>query len=403
MAIKKDQAAKRNLRLVMLEATITAEYLARPVVTLFLYSMGCSNSQVAAIETFKTIAAICLSFPLGYAADRLSRKWANVIGDASYGLLFLAFACATDIKGIIACQCLLGVAAIFGRGADRALLKHFSGEVARETGVPESTLLQENTARLEVRRQLFAVGLLALGGAIGAINLKLAVCLSSVNYLVGAIVDLFIEDDSDKLRPACRNPLSDMLRVARNAFCHPETRWRLLAVVVGREALHSITWLVTPVLRQAGVPDALLGVVWVIQAVFAIIGALMAKHYAGKLKESYVFAIPVLGSALALAVVGTHLNILTVWLCCLAGVARGWNHSVLTPILQQHTSTGEQTSVLALASVGSDVLHILVLMPIGWAADIQTEYGLTMAAAIFLPLGLIVWRTLRRLETKTKN
>lgn len=381
--------AKRNLRLVMAESTVTAGLLAMSIMTPFFNSIGLNSEQIALTQVIFTIAVMVLDIPTGYIADRLSRKWANVIGDFVGGVMLLFYANVCSFTGAVICETILGVASALSGGVDQSLLKHFSGKLAVATGEKEQRILKTKTAKLQVAKFACTIILLALGGPIGAIDLRLAIALSSVTEFTGAIISLFIKDDSEKLIPVHKDPIKDMAHVTKAALKNKPLRWRILAYAVGREMTHGIIWIATPLFMQAGVSLAIVSLAWAINAAMAMLGAELARRFSHKMSDSQILIVPAVLMSVSMLVMGININIVTVWLYGLMGIVQGWVAGTHSPMVQKHAKSSEQTSVLSLARVVSDLLYIPSVWLIGLAADIRLEYSLLTALAIFLPLSII--------------
>ena len=381
--------AKRNLRLVMAESTVTAGLLAMSIMTPFFNSIGLNSEQIALTQVIFTIAVMVLDIPTGYIADRLSRKWANVIGDFVGGVMLLFYANVCSFTGAVICETILGVVSALSGGADQSLLKHFSGKLAIATGEKEQRILKTKTAKLQVAKFACTIILLALGGPIGAIDLRLAIALSSVTEFTGAIISLFIKDDSEKLIPVHKDPIKDMAHVTKAALKNKPLRWRILAYAVGREMTHGIIWIATPLFMQAGVPLTIVSLAWAINAAMAMLGAELARRFSHKMSDRQILIVPAVLMSVSMLVMGININIVTVWLYGLMGIVQGWVAGTHSPMVQKHAKSSEQTSVLSLARVVSDLLYIPSVWLIGLAADIRLEYSLLTALAIFLPLSII--------------
>lgn len=392
---KKLTEAKRNLYLVMSESAVTAGLMAMSVLTPFFNSVGLNNEQISLTQIVFTVFVMILNIPTGYIADRISRKWANIIGDFGHGFLFIAYAFTNNFLGIVICESLIGVMSALSNGVDQSLLKHFSGKLAKETGVSEGRILKSKTAKLTLYQQICSMVLLALGGPIGAIDLRLAIALSSVNQFVGGIISIFIKDDSEKLVPVHKNPAKDMLRVIKTALKSAPLRLRLFAYAIGREATHGIIWIVTPVFMQAGVPLSLVSLAWVFNSGMCMVGAYLASKFSHKLTDSQIFVIPIIMVTVSMLVMGININIITVWFYGLMGITNGWTASTLSPMLQKHAKPSEQTSVISFAQVLANLVYIPVVWVVGFMSDIRLEYGLLAVVVMFLPIGLLITRKLK--------
>ena len=388
--------AKRNIHLVMSESAITAGLMAMSVMTPFFYSVGLNNEQISLTQMIFTVVVILLNIPTGYLADRISRKWANIIGDFGHGILFILYSFTNDFVGIIICESLIGVMSALSGGVDQSLLKHFAGKLAKATGESENKILKSKTAKLECYKQICTLILLALGGPIGAISLRLAIALSGISQFIGGTISIFIEDDSEKFVPVHKNPIKDMAHISQSALKSEPLRTRIFAYAVGRETTHVIIWIVTPLFMQAGVPLVLVSFAWVFNSLMAIFGAQLANKFSHKLSDSKIFLIPIVLMTISMIGMGIDLNIVTVWLYGLMGITQGWTASTLAPMIQKYTKPSEQTSVLSLTKTLAELVYIPIVWVVGLVADIKLEYSLFITAAIFLPLGLIIIKKLRK-------
>lgn len=393
--MKKIKNINKNLRLVMSESAITAGLLSMSIMSPFFYSIGLNNEQIALTQIIFTIVVMIFNIPTGYIADRMSRKWANIIGDLGSALILLCYAFTENFVGVVICESLLGITMALSAGVDSSLLKHFSGKLAKETGESENKILKKKTATLEIARYACNFVLLLLGGPIGAISLRLAIALSCVNIALGGIISIFIDDDSEKLIPKHKNPLKDMAVVTKEALKNKPLRWRIFAYAVGREMTHGIIWVATPLMLQAGVPLWLVSIAWALNSVTCIIGAALAARYGQHLSDRKIMLIPLLLMTISMGVMSINLNIVTVWFYTLMGVVQGWTGATLMPIVQRYVKPSEQTSVLSLTKAAASLLYIPAVWAIGRVADINLEYGLLATLVIFVPLSLIVIKNLK--------
>ena len=390
------KTATRNLHLVMAESSITAGLLALSIMTPFFKSIGLSQTEISETQMAYTVIVMLLNFPLGYLADRISRKWANILGDFSHVLVLLAYSQVGGFWGAVICECFYGVSSALTDGVDQSLLKHFSDRIAEETKVSKTELLRVKTARLAVMREICNLTLLALGGPIGAISFRLAIALSAVSHFIGGVISIFITDDSEKMQPTHKNPVKDLVRVARDVVKNPMLRRRVAAYAVAREMTHGIIWVATPLFIAAGIPLSVVSFAWVGNALMAMIGAYFAGKYGKELSDANVMFFAVFLMVASMLPMGIYLDLSTVCLYGLMGVIQGWTSATMLPIIQRYTKPSEQTSVISLAKVLAELLYIPTVWIIGFAADIKLNYALFAVVIIFLPLGLISIRSLSK-------
>lgn len=415
------QSTRRNLRLVMLESAITAGLLAMPIMTPFFKSIGMTQADISLSQAIYTLVVSLINFPAGWLADRFSRKWANIIGDFGVFMTFLIYSQANDFLSVVCCEVALGFFMALSQGVDMALLKHFA-ERLMQTNQPQQRLranislrrvfavsrknheaapqsthssASRNTfffysAQLSLWQHVCTILILLLGGPIGAISFRLAIALSGVSYLIGAICSYLIQDDSPKLQPVHRNPIRDMGRVIRVALNRPRLRIRLIAYAVGREMTHSIIWVFTPLLLAVGVPLQFTAFAWVVNNLCCIFGAKLAVKWTNRLTPQQKLLLPVILMGLSMGTLTVALNICTIWLYGLMGVVRGWTGATLLPLIEEETPPTEQASVVSLAKVLGQLIYIPTTMLVGVMADYNLRLATLTTLLLFFPAGILV-------------
>lgn len=386
------RTARRSLRLTMLESAITEGLICMSIMTLFYTrSLGMDQSKIALSQAIFTTVVMILNLPLGWVADRFSRKWANVIGDFGAALGFLLYSGAQNFTHVVICETILGIALAFSQGVDQTLLRHFANQID-----PSGQLFQHKNISLASWRYVCTLILVLLGGPLGAISFRLAIGLSGVPYLIGGLASIFIHDDSEKLQVERRNPFSDMFRIGHETWKNRPLRLRVAAYVVGREMTHGIIWVFTPILIYVGVPVVVVSFAWAFNSLACLLGSRIAAKYSLRLKDWQKIAFPLMLMIFSMGMMSIYLSLGTVICYALMGVTQGWTGSTLMPLIQNHAKSDEQTTVISLAKVGSQLLYIPAVWLIGWAADFDLRFAPLMTLLIFAPLGLIILAKIRR-------
>ena len=377
----------RNLRLVILESAVTAGILAVPIMTPFYLSIGLNQEQIAMSQMAFTVVAMLLNLPLGWLADRFSRKWANVIGDLLVAFSLLLYSTAQSFWFVVLCETLCGVGCALSQGVDSTLLKHFAEKVD-----DSGKLFRDNYAKMASYRQIATLIVMLLGGPIGAISFRLAIAVSCITHFTGAFVSLLINDDSERLE-ATGNPLSEMTALVVRNLRNRRLRIRIIAFAVAREVTHGIIWVFTPLMLYVGIPLAVVSMGWVINYIAAYFGTKLARRFAPKMKDWQLFIVPIALVSLASTIMFFELNIVTVSLYALFGMAQGWSAATMMPLVKEQVRAAEQSSVESFARVIAQLLYIGAVWAINRAADIQLRYALLTTVAIFVPLAIpIAWK-----------
>lgn len=380
----------RNLRLVILESAITAGILAVPIMTPFYLSIGLNQEQIAMSQMAFTAVAMLLNLPLGWLADCFSRKWANVIGDSLVAFSLLLYSTAQSFWFVVLCETLCGVGCALSQGVDSTLLKHFSEKID-----DSGALFRDKYAKMASYRQIATLIVMLLGGPIGAISFRLAIAVSCITHFTGAFVSLLINDDSERLE-AAGNPLSEMAALVVRNLCNRKLRIRIIAYAVAREVTHGIIWVFTPLMLYVGIPLAVVSMGWVINYIAAYFGTKLARRFALKMKDWQLFIMPIALVSLASTVMFFELNIATVCLYALFGMAQGWSAATMMPLVKEQVQAAEQSSVESFARVISQLLYIGAVWAINRAADIELRYALLATVVIFVPLAVPIALKLRK-------
>ena len=380
----------RNLRLVILESAVTAGILAVPIMTPFYLSIGLSQEQIAMSQMAFTAATMILNLPLGWIADRFSRKWANVIGDSIVAISLLLYSTAQSFWFVVLCETLCGVGNALSQGVDSSLLKHFSEKID-----DSGRIFRSKYAKMASYRQITTLTILLLGGPIGAISFRLAIAASAINHFVGAFASLLIVDDSERLS-ATSNPLSEITALVKRNMNSRKLRVRIAAYAVAREITHGIIWVFTPLMLRVGVPLAVVSVGWAINFAVAYLGTRLARCFAPKMKDWQLFIVPIALISFASMIMFLNLNTATICLYACFGLAQGWSSATMMPLVKEQTRAAEQSSVESLARVIAQLLYIVAVWAINRAADIRLEYSLLATMAIFVPLAIPIVLKLRK-------
>ncbi len=381
---------KKNIFLVMFESAITAGLLAMAIMTPFFNSIGLNQEEIALTQAIFTITACILNIPAGWVADRFSRKWANVIGDFGAALtFFFIYSRANSFLDVVISECLLGFFLALSQGVDTSLLLHFSKKIDKT-----DKTFKKYGANLAIFSNASILVTSLLGGPIGAIDFRLAIALSGVGPLLGGIASIFIDDDSEKLESS-KSPIEDITKIVVRTFKDKELRKRIFAYTIGREMTHGIIWVYTPILLLAGVPLELVSIGWAFTYLASIFGSILARKFAHKMTDRQVFLVPLILIVVSMTTLFISINEFTIWIYLLNGITQGWTGATLIHRIHTRASAKEQTSVASIAKVFSQMFYVPVVWIVGVAADIEVRYACLATIVIFIPLGLLVLKSLK--------
>lgn len=391
--------SKRSLKLISIEAVVTKTLLSMPIMTPFFRSLGMNQGQIGLSQTIFTVVMMLLDVPMGWVADKFSRKYANVIGDIGCALALILYVFWVEcFAHVVVVEILFGISMSLSHGVDGALIKAYSDEID-----VSGKLFKKRMNEVAYWGFLAQIVILCLGSPIGAISHRLAIGVSAVTYMIAAGLSLVLEEPSERLVSRHRNPLKDMLMIAKQELRNKELRWRVIALVVGREITHGMIWALTPLLMMAGVPEHIVSVGWVFNCIVATLATKLAQRYSVRMKDWQAFGLPVFVAVVGMTVMLIHFNIVTVWLYVCLGFCQGWVAATMPPMTQRYTAGERQTTMVSITGAIGRILYAPAGWIIGMAGNVNIKYTLLATLIIFVPLALITVVSLAKLEKTVKE
>ena len=386
---------KKNLRLTMIETILTSigAGFSVPIINLFWESIGMNQTDIGFTQMMFTIVVVCLDIPMGYLADRFNRKIINIIGDIGVALTFLYYAFAGNMYMAILAECLLGVFLAMTNGVDFAFIKHNTDKID-----PSGELFKKVNSKLHTLRYLSSFSVMLIGGVISKYSLRLTIALSFIPYFIGGLIALFIKDYGKKAEKKNENPIKDIFANTKEILKNKNTRAYILAYIIGKELTHPHIWIFTPLLIMVGVPIEIVSIGWILTEIFKIIGAKIGEKLT-HIKTSTKFISSIVITALWMSVLIINTNIFTIWVFLLNGLVLGIISATLSIPLQESVKEEYQTSVLSIASTGARLFYIPLVYTINYLGNIKLQLALIGMIVIFVPIGLIVFKQVRKHET----
>lgn len=380
---------KTSLRLLRWEMALTKTMASMSVLVPFFNSIGMDQEKIGLSQALFTVVLLVLNVPMGWLADRFSHKFSNVIGDTitTSGLVYYAF--AQGFFDVLAAEVILGIGLAVSHGADGALLRSYSHALGKgEAGYQK---VYASTYSWSQIAQMIA---LLVGGFVGSFEPRYALALAAVPFAVGAVLSLFLKDTGERLVSTHRNPLKDMVTLTTTSVGrNPRLRWLIIAFAVGREITHPMIWVLTPLLLLAGVPLQIVAVGWVLNSLMVVLGARMAGWWALRLNEWQRFAFPMFAVLGALAIMSIHFSLGTIWLYAVMGLAQGWIGTVVLPMIQQHTASDRQATVISIAGSASQLLYIPLVWVINAVGVVDIRLTMVATIVIFAPMVMVTaWK-----------
>jgi Major Facilitator Superfamily. len=387
---------KKNLRLIKAETVLTSVSAAFsvPIITLFWNSIGMDQTAIGLVQMIFTIVILFLDIPMGYIADRFNRKVINIIGDFGCAVAFAFYMFAQDIYMAIIAECLLGIFLAMTNGVDHAFVKYNCNKID-ESG----DLFKKTIAQLEKYKFISMIMAMVIGMFISKYSLRLTIGMSFIPCAIGGVLALFINNYGKKIKVLYRNPLKDMGYNIKEIMKSKKIKWYVVAFMLTKEITHPVIWVFTPLMILVGVPAHIVGIGWIFNYIFATIGT----HIAGKtthFKFSTKFALPVIACLSWMTILVIDLNIVTVWLFALNGLAYGMSSGSIMSSIQLEVKDEFQTIIVSIGSTIARLFYIPLVYFLNLIANDKPQMAVLGNLIVFLPLTLIIYIKLKKIEKK---
>lgn len=368
-----------SLRFLQIEAVLSSTVLAMPIMNVFFArEIGMNMSEVGLSQAAFTLALLICNVPTGWLADRFSRKFSNMFGDAVAALGYVGYAFASTLSEVIIYEIVIGIGLSFSFGADSALLRAYSENLGLN--------YQKVEAQTNKYKPLGAAVAVLLGGVIGAHSSRLALGLTAATYGVGCLLSYFMVEAGER-RITERHPVRDMLHIGhRVLYGEKQLAWVVFARAFAVNSTHSIIWVLTPLLVLAEVPLWLIGTGWAVTLAGSWLGAHLAQHYAYNMSDMKQYGLPVVLFAIACAVLAAHVSLATIWLYACFGVVRGWYGGTMTPMIQRFTPPDQIATTLSVADSTSRLMYVPLVWGLSSVADSSPQLTMAVNFVVFVPL-----------------
>ena len=385
---------KASLVCLRLEMILTSTLMAMPIMTPFYGSIGLDQGMIGLSQAVFTVILMLINIPTGWLADKFSRKTFNTLGDLGCVVALVFYSQATNFYDVIIGELIFGVAIAFSQGADDGLIRAYTQKLDSS-----GKMLHDQSASIAIWKFIAQVVALIIGGAIGAVNFRLAILISAVPYLAGFILSLLIKEEGERHVCVHKNPVKDMLHVIKSTIgTNQILRWRIVSYAIGTEITHSIIWALTPILILAGVPMGIVAMGWVANSVSATIGAKIGGRLIHSFNSWQKLAIATSLTMIALIIMSVHLSIVTIWLYSFIGAGQGFASATLKPLVQESAPDKNQSIIISIMKSFSQLIYIPTVWIINLVGNIDIRLTMIATIAIFAPMTLITIIKLRNLE-----
>lgn len=377
---------------------------AQAIMTLFcLLSVGMTQGEVGILEAVCSVVYLLFNIPTGWIADRVNRKICNILGDFCYGISLIMLGNAADFMDVIVARTIMAFGNSCSQGADEALFKAHCNQLGKD--------YVDTKKRMSLVKLWVSLGYYAMGGIITALyGMKTTMLLASIPLFMAAAVSCFIKElgvhknVSDRPSPMSKTigEFKELKRTIRFVLHEdPRLSWLLIAAAVATVMGGPIMGLVGPIITSVGGSESLAGAAHVAISLASICAGWLSRRVFNAWDARRLFLVMSSVSLSLMALAGLHL---TAWTAAIqivgVQVVRVLLMHSLNPLAQEAAPNEIQSTVSSLKSSVSELLYIVVVLVINFAADYGIQWGIAANVLIFAPIVLV---TLKRPYKKDKN
>jgi len=368
---------------------ISEFWLIVPVLIPYYMSHGLSSTQVFTIQATFALAVLLFEVPTGYLADVAGRKTTLVIGSIAMPLGLAVYAFTGTFWTFILAEVLIAVANSMRSGSDSALIY--------------DTLLQlKDEARykkFEGRAFFFTrIGTASssvLGGLAALLSLHLPFYINIVTCtLMFPMAIALVEPERSKLQ--AKNPLLDILKVAKFCFTHGELRRPILYGSLVQSTCIIAVWASFLYFRELGISIGLFGLLF---ALFQLAGAFGARQSHAVVRAvglRKALALPLLIGLLFLAL-GSFRSLLALPLIIL--IAFLWNiqYPIVLDLLNRRIDSEVRATALSVSAMAGSLSYVILAPIFGTLVDVfSLSIAFLVLGGYFLVYGLIALTSILR-------
>ncbi|MCL1854775.1 MAG: MFS transporter [Clostridia bacterium] len=385
---------RRTLNIIMLESALVSSgvLICIPIITVFWNSVGMNQFLIGVSQLICAATLFLFDVPMGYIADRFSRRSLNVIGNFGVAATFVVYAFAQNLWMVIVGEILCGLFLAMSGGVDRAFLKIYSDKIDSD-----GNLFRKKTAQLAVIQIVCMCIAILIGMFISKHSIRRTIAAVAVPFLIAAVLALMIKDIGEKITVKHANHFKDMLANFQSVLKSAEVKWLVYSYAIGFEVTHPIIWALTPLLTIGGIPVWLVGIGWILWYGLAPLGTLFANRTQHWKTSSQVLA-PFFIVLLASLPVIFSQNLATTLFFSLSGISFGIVNIYIMPAIQAKTEEKHQTTVVSVTSTAARLVYIPIVAITNYFGNAAPQYILFATVLIFAPLTLLAWVKLRGLE-----
>ncbi len=362
---------------------ISEFYLVIPILIPYYVSHGLSSTQVFTIQATYALAVLLLEVPSGYLADVAGRKTTLILGAVFMPLGLAVYAFTGRFLTFVLAEALIAVANSMRSGCESALIY----DTLLELKEAEQYKKYEGRAFLFTRIGTASSAVLGGIAALAFLRLPFYINIATSTLMLPLALSL-MEPQRSKLE--ARNPLQDILRIARFSFAHGEIRHIILyASLIGSTCIIAV-WASFLYYESLGISVGLFGVLFAVFQLSSAFGSSRAHSIEKKLGLRRAILLPVIIGPIFI-LVGAFRSIAIIPLIILYAFLWGLSYPIYLDLLNRRIGSEVRATVLSVAQMTGSFSYVILAPLFGRLADVLSlSNALLIMGGYFIVYAAIV-------------
>ncbi len=346
----------------------------------YMIKLGLTESSVFNIIAWYSIVVVATELPTGVIGDRYSHKLSVILGSLLTGISIMGLYFNLDLWIYYILLTGAGIGTSLISGSDVALLHSISKKFDTD---------YKNNKIMATVTQLAGI---TSGAFLYVYNNKLPIMLTSIFFILSAIITIFIKTDNSKAyNPKTQHVSQELVNIKKEIFSSRKLQNIITIITITSGFFLSFKWFFNPLYVIWGVPLAWYGIITGLSVLFKVIGVWASKKV--KIKPLYIILIT--GGILA-CVVSISQSFMALLFMYLSFTAYGYLDAEMIVSLNNTIKNNNRAALNSLTSLFTRLFSSAILVYSGFISRYaEIQFSIFIIIGTLYMLSIIVYFYLR--------
>lgn len=346
-----------------------------PILVIFFQSLGLTLSQVMLLPSIALVARFVLEMPTGVFADRWGRKNSMLVGTSIMSVAYFSIYLSNGFNGLLFGYCLLGIGRSFCSGAESAFVYDSLSQEKRQN------LFKKVRGRGYSFFLLGNVAASAVGGIIGAFDLRMLYALTTISMVATILVVATFREPPRKSRLAAKNYQHEIASGLIFSIRKKQVFWLMVFYSTALSLYISRLYLQQPYFIGLGFDIFTIGIISSSTLAVSGIVSFFAHDLETRLGEAKSLALIGLSMALPFFAFVALPVLWVIPMMHIQQIGSGYNEPVIEDYIHKHVASRRRATLMSVMGFYSTLIGIVGMLAAG---IISENYGL---ATVFIVSG----------------